>query len=384
MRLLLTLLLIACTAPVLFGQQTDTLTFYSQAFQQQRTVHVHVPEFYAYRSDAVQLPVIYVLDGQHEWFAVPVLTTIRYLQYTHELPEALVVVIPLADRMAECGIDSLNAPLLPLHRFITEELEVALKNYGPIGHRTVIGHSFSASFALYSHLQAPSFYAAVIAHSPLDHMERLVRELSRNSPNFQSRIFLSIGGPATDKDGHHRKVYDRLKGEYPAFFRTAHTFEAHLSAHNAVPIVATPTLLTQVFEDFRGRYARIAEVDETYQLIAMPQSVAEEMDKIDRASTLGSYHYAAELPDINGIASRYQSSGLNAYAMAVYELGVRNFPNYYEFHLALYELYLPTDATRAEKHLTTATQLLRTMERNLPEQQELLQEIDAERKKNGR
>jgi len=41
-----------------YGQEVDTLTFYSKAFKEERTVYIHKPEFYKYKSESVKLPVI--------------------------------------------------------------------------------------------------------------------------------------------------------------------------------------------------------------------------------------------------------------------------------------------------------------------------------------
>lgn len=69
-----------------WSQQLDTLTLHSEAFGDEREVYVHTPEFYPYQSDQVKNPVILLLDAQHEWFANPAWNTIRYLQFTHEIP----------------------------------------------------------------------------------------------------------------------------------------------------------------------------------------------------------------------------------------------------------------------------------------------------------
>ncbi len=89
----------------LSGQTTDTLKFFSESFQSERTVYVETPEFYKYQSDSVNLPAIYLLDGQHEWFINPVRIMIKYLQYTHQIPQAVIVIIPLEDRNTECQIN---------------------------------------------------------------------------------------------------------------------------------------------------------------------------------------------------------------------------------------------------------------------------------------
>lgn len=65
---------------ITYGQEIDTLTFHSKVFKEERTIYIHKSEFYKYKSDSVKLPVIYLLDGQHEWFINPLLSDIQYLQ----------------------------------------------------------------------------------------------------------------------------------------------------------------------------------------------------------------------------------------------------------------------------------------------------------------
>jgi hypothetical protein len=379
----LTIILALFISISVYGQKTDTITFFSQTLQQERTVYIITPEFYKYQSDSVKLPVIYILDGQHEWFVNPLLTTVKYLQYTHEIPQALLVVIPHNDRNTECGIKSLEGEVLPLHKFITEDLDKQLKPYNPNEFRAIIGHSFSASFALYSYLKSTEFYSAVIANTPLDHFEELIEELQKSKNTDYRKISISIGGIALDKDYYHRREFDELKLKYSTFFNSVYIFVADQSSHNAVPIVSIPFFLTNIFSDFSSRYSGIAKVNDEYQLIEIPKSVKDELTKIEQASMVGNSKYCPEIPDINGLASRYLSSGLNQYGISIYEMGIKYFPNYYEFHLALYELYLPADKIKAQHHLNTAMKLLEKLENDLPEQQEVLNEINDERKKNG-
>ena len=366
-----------------YGQKTDTLTFYSQAFQQERTIYIKTPEFYKYQSDKVKLPVIYILDGQHEWFVNPLVTTIRYLQYTHEIPQAILVIIPLVDRNAECAIKNIQGDALPLHNFITEDIERQLKMYNPNEYRAIIGHSFSASFALYSYLKRKEFYSSVIAHTPLDRFEEMIIELKKNKNSEYQKISISIGGIALDKDYYHRREFDRLKVKHSPLFDSINIFLANKSAHNAVPIVSTPFFLTQIFSDFSSRFSEIAKVNAEYQLIETPKSVQGELSKLEQASFISRSKYYPEIPEINGIASRYLSSGLNEYGISIYEMGIMYFPKYYEFHLALYELYLPIDKDKAKNHLNTAKKLLEEIENDLIERQEILNEISNEQKKNG-
>lgn len=364
------------------GQKTDTLTFFSKSFGQTRTVYVVTPEFYKYRSDSVKLPVFYILDGQHDWFVNPVLTTVNYLQYTHEIPQALIVIIPHVNRNKECAISDLQGEDLPLHKFITEELNTQLAPYHPNQFRLIIGHSFSASFALYSYLKSAHFYSAVIAHSPMDHFEELIINFQKRNKDC-SKISISVGGVAKDKDYYHRRKFDELKLAYPTFFDSINVYTADQSSHNAVPIVATPFFLTKLFSRFSSRYSAVASVNEEYKLIEKPKTVEDEMLKIQRASLIGNFNYSPEIPDINGLASRYLASGYSEYAISAYEMGLQYFPKYYEFHLFLYELYVETDAVKARFHLNAAKTLLETVDRELQDQPEILRQIEEERKKNG-
>jgi hypothetical protein len=365
---------------ITYGQEIDTLSFYSKAFGEERTVYIHKSEFYKYKSDSVKLPVIYLLDGQNEWFVKPTISDIQYLRFTKEIPSAIIVVIPLKDRIKECAIVDLKTEL-PLDKFITEELDEELITYNPSEFKIIIGHSFSASFSLYSFYNHPDYYTSVIANSPFDRMEMLVEGLEQSKVIDKSKISISIG--SIDKDVAHRKQYDTLKIQFPSFFNSIIIFEANYSAHNSVPIVAMPTLLTKVFEDYRSRYFEIAKVDMEYKLINKPGSISEELKKIEIASKIGNYDYPPEISDINGIASRYWNSELEEYAAKIYELGVKYYPNYYEFYLSLYELTLNKNKVTSREHLERAEFLLKTVENNEEGKREIIEEIKAEKIKNG-
>lgn len=362
----------------LSAQYVDTLSFQSATFDQERSIYVHLNPNHKYLSSEVKIPVIYILDGQHEWFVNPILNDIEYLKYTHEIPNAIVVVIPHKDRYVECGIDSLDQPLLPLHRFITEEIEERIAPYYPGEYRMIIGHSFSASFSLYSALMGEGFYSAVLAHSPLDKLEPLIQALE-DSPNIEPEdIAISIGGIDADKDKYHRLVYEEVKAKHPTFFESIQTYEANTSAHTGVPILATPPFLTKFFYPFSRRFGTIAMVDMEYKLTDTPGSPDEEMKKIKAASKLGETVYPPEIAEINGLAGRYSFSGYDKHELAVYEEGIKHHPAYFDFHLSLYTLCEKENPEKAKMHLTKALTLLERFERDEPYFQEIIKEIKAE------
>lgn len=367
---------------ITYGQEIDTISFYSKAFNEERTVYIHKPEFYKYKSESVKLPVIYLLDGQHEWFVNPLLSDIQYLQYTHEIPNAIVVVIPHKNRNKECGIVDLTTEL-PLDDFITKELDKALLKYNPSDIKVIIGHSFSASFSLYSYYNHPDYYNFVIANTPLDEMELLVNSFQENNEIEKGNISISIGGIANSKDYHHRKKYNELKEKYPDFFNSINVFEANYSAHNAVPIVSTPTLITRIFESFSDRYSNIAKVNDEYKLISVPETPEKEVEKIILASKIGASFYPPEIAEINGIASRYWNSEFDDLTIEVYKLGIKYYPNYYEFYLSLYELTYNKDKVQSRKYLEKAEFLLTTVESSLKGKSKIIEEIKTEKIKNG-
>ena len=377
-----TTLLFLFISTLSYCQEIDTLSFYSNAFQTERTVFIHKPELDKYRSELVKLPVIYLLDGQHEWFINPLLSDINYLRVTHEMPNALVVVIPLTDRNKECVFSDLKTEL-PLDIFITKELDKQLEKYNPNAFKVLIGHSFSASFSLYSYYNHPDYYTYVIAHSPMDEMDLLVKSFDKDETIDKSRISISVGGIASDKDHYHRKNFNRLEKEYPAFFDSIHVFKADYSTHNAVPIAATPTLLSQLFEPFSSRYTNIAFVNENYNLAEIPESPEKEIAKVKAASLIGNSFYPPEIADLNGLASRYWNNGYEDHAIELYLFEIEFYPKYYDFYISLYNLMLEKSPEKAKKYLLKAENLLKTVESNWDGKAELILEIEAEKQKNG-
>ncbi len=343
----------------------DTLRINSAAFGGERQVVVYPSEFHRYAGEDVHFPVIFILDGQHEWFINPVLSQIRYLQYTHEIPQCIVVTVPLLDRNQECAIRDPDGLPLPLHQFLVDEISPHLTPYQPSDLNVLIGHSFSASFALYSYAQAPYFWTAAIAHTPLNKLEAVLMEIPEEDldPNC---LFLSIGGPEPSKDGYHRTRFDAALTANPAVAEQLTVFRSEFATHNALPIVATPHFLTQLFHGFSLRFADIAQVDLNYQLVEAPGSVDEEMELIRTAARVMEDDISLEIPEVNGMTSRYLAGDALEVAQAIYAWGNRLYPKYFEFYLYLAEIEveLKGNANAAEDHLVQAEKLLATMEQD--------------------
>jgi len=357
------------------AQQTDTLKLFSKAFDEERTVFIRLPEFYAYQSEEIRLPVFIILDGQHEWFVNPLLSTIRYLHYTHQIPQALTVIVPHNNRYEECTLPDLAGETLPLHVFLTEELYEALKSYNPGNYRLLIGHSLTASFALYSYLKAPGFYAGIFANTPADMLEEVLLALEKHPSAELNKIYISAGSPNRTKDIHHRKLYDKLKANHPRIFEGLNTLESNAASHNAVPIVAMPTFLNDHFYDFSIRFDDLAVVDKNYILINNPGNIEDELVLLNHAARLGNTNYPPEIPEINGIASRYLNNGYVEHAIAVFEFGRTLYPGDYEFYLILAELYFDSNKKKSRELLMEAVERIRLNIKPIDERENLISEI---------
>ena len=67
----------------------------------------------------------------------------------------------------------------------------------------------------------------------------------------------------------------------------------------------------------------------------------------------------------------------------MYQIGLKYYPNYFEFHLQLYELLVNRDKEKAKYHLNKARELVEIIEFESKEKEDVLNEIKIEQKKNG-
>ncbi len=361
----------------LLAQRTDTLRFYSEAIGNERTITVHTPELYRYAAPEVRMPVIVLLDGQHEWFIGPVLSEIHYLQYTHIVPQAIVVTVLLGDRVRECAPDSLDQPGMPLLRLLTEELPALLAPYHPSGYSVLVGHSFSASFALYALLQAPEAFDAIIALSPAHLVAKsLPRAEALVEADANKRVYVAVGGAERRMDGGHHAILTPVvaglqgKGngegllyrEYPS------------AGHTSVPIIAFPELLATLFTPFVLRDS-LAPVDNEYFLLAPPPSPVDLLQQVDASLGFLGDTLPWEVAEINGLASRLENSDYNEQAIAVYRRATQLYPKLFDFHASLGALLLSEDRTAGLAALRKALELLESEEAQMPERAEVEAQI---------
>jgi len=350
------------------AQTIDTLTVDSRAFGAARTVYVHLPPTHRYSSPAVRMPVVVVLDGQHEWFREPVLNQLRFLQYTHEIPSVITVVVPHADRVRESAMRDVQGRQLPLLEFSADELPATLERYRAGSHRVLIGHSFTASFALYAMARRPDAFPAVIAHTPLHLLEQLMPVVAQRLSEESSRhAMISVGGEERVKDKYHHDALQQLlaRSEYQPRPRGLDVVIATSARHNAVPIRTTAELLSRHFLAYSMRDT-LAPVDENYRMTGDAPSIDELLRGVDAMLRFRGAVLPWEIAEINGLASRLRSSGHLAHAAAVLGRGTELYPNFWQFHQALAQLHAESDAEAAALHRRRAIALLDAYERDQP------------------
>jgi predicted alpha/beta superfamily hydrolase len=355
MRMLLSLMLSVC-ATALSAQRSDTLRFHSAAFGAERTVVVHLPEFHRFASAEVRMPVIILLDGQHDWFIDPLLNDIRYLQYTHEVPQAIVVTVPHDDRVTEGAPDSIDQPSMPLLDLLTKELPPLLKPYHPGDITVLVGHSFTASFALYAYLQAPGAFDAMIALSPLHLVGRLMPKVAdRLQQERNERVLVAVGGSERFKDGgHHGAMITAMRTADPTRTDGRLALREYPSAgHTSLPIIAFPELLATLFRPYSLRDS-LAAVDDEYKLKTVPPSPEELVRELERSwSFLGS-SLPWDLAEANGLISRLENSGYTDHVVVLLRRAITLYPNEYGFHAWLGQALLEREPVLAEQSLRKA------------------------------
>lgn len=369
------LLMLLCAATA-HGQ--DTLRFRSEAFGAQREVIVHLPEFHRYAAPEVRMPVIIVLDGQHEWFVDPVLNDVSYLQYTHEVPQAIVVTVPLVDRVAECAPDSVDQPSMPLLALLVQELPPLLAPYHPGDITLLVGHSFSASFALYARLRAPEAFDAVIALSPLHQVARtLPGAVQQLVQDREGRIMVAVGGADPTKDaGHYERLKSAVARALPERAQGRFVFKEYPAAgHTSLPIIAFPELLATYFLPFSTRDT-LVPVDEEFRMLAPPPAPEELLAELRHTWTFMGEPLPGELAEFNGILSKLFASGYLEHVAVLAREAARLYPGDHDFLAWQAEALKERDPARARLLLEEALRVLDRNEPDGPDKAELREELE--------
>lgn len=376
----LALLATTLLAVGLCAQRSDTLRFHSTAFGTERSVVVHLPEFHRYASAEVRMPVIILLDGQHEWVIDPLLTDIRYLQYAHMVPQAITVTVPHDDRVAESAPKNIDQPGMPLLELLTKELPPLLKPYNPGDINVLVGHSFTASFALYAYLTAPGAFDAVIALSPLHLVEASVpRVADRLEKEVNERVLVAVGGAHKLLDGGHHEGLSRATAA-ARLERTQGRMlnRAYPSAgHTSLPTIAFADLLATLFTDYTVRDTLVPVGRDDYKVLRPPPAPEVLLQQLEATHGFLGSTLPWGLDEANGLLSRLGSSDYSDHVILLLRKAIALYPNYYYFHAWLGDELMERDPVAAKQHVRDALRIMDEYDRDDPDYDEMKAELEG-------
>lgn len=149
-----------------FGQQTVEINFPSKNLFDTRRVWIALPEYYNIRKDSFH--VIYLLDGDNQSLFNLTVAAKRFLENNavdlndFNAPASIVIGIEQKDR----GKDFVDSAANFLKFLSDELLPYVQTKYRTLPYTVLIGHSLGGRFALYSFLNRPDLFNAIITGSP--------------------------------------------------------------------------------------------------------------------------------------------------------------------------------------------------------------------------
>ena len=240
-----------------------------------RTYQVTVELPNRYQGSDRAYPLVVVLDGQ--WVFGLVRDAFRVMAMHRELPEAVVVGIAHAEpsmrdvvqqRAADFTPTQATAPAgtgvrIPAEQvggarhfrraLLDELLPAAVEGVRVGDDRTIVGHSFSALFALDTLFHQPEAFNRWVLASPSvwwdDRvMFRREAEHAALTDDIEATVYMSAGSEEGGEEGFggHREIYDRLvERAYPSLDLSWQLFPGE--SHTSVISAAVSRGLRQVF-----------------------------------------------------------------------------------------------------------------------------------------
>ena len=199
------LLITSCMAQALEGETISKIlasqyTLHSDILDEDRQLLIRLPSQYL-ESDKYY-PVIYVLDAE-TWFEHAANSS-AFLQRNNRIPENIVVGIPNRINPPSRGRD-MAEQADTFSQFIEQEVFEFMRNNFRTGeHRTLIGHSASATYVMRVLATRPELFDNYIAASPwvnVDIFEGIAEHLS--AVNFEKSVYFTLTNIAEEGEELH-------------------------------------------------------------------------------------------------------------------------------------------------------------------------------------
>jgi hypothetical protein len=254
-----------------------------------------------------------------------------------------------------------------------------LKPYNPGDLTVLVGHSFTASFALYAHAAAPDAFDAVIALSPLHLVDRSIpRVVEHLIDHPNERVLVAVGGAQRLKDGgHHADLTAAVTAADASRAQGRFLFKEYPSAgHTSLPLIAFPELLSTLFLPYALRDT-LAAVDRNYKLVAPPPAPEELLRELERSRGFLGSSLPWDLAEANGLLSRLEGSGYMHHVILLLRRAIDLYPNEYFFHAWLGQALLERDPAAARASLLKARDVQDRFARDEPDYEEMKAEIEG-------
>jgi hypothetical protein len=243
-----------------------------------------------------------------------------------------------------------------------------------------VGHSFTASFALYASLAAPDAFDAVIALSPLHQVAQslpLVAEQLEESPD--QRVLLAVGGAHRLQDGgHHGELTKAVSTARIERTQGRLLFREYPSAgHTSLPIIAFPDLVTTLFTPYALRDTLVPVSLNDYKVMTRPPTPEVLVQQLEASHGFLDSTLPWGLDEANGLLSRLDNSDYNEHVILLLRKAIALYPNFCYFHAWLGDELMEQDPVEAKQHVLDALRILDEHDRNDPDYTEMKAELET-------
>jgi len=329
-------------------------SFYSEVLGETQNYTVILPANYA-ENPTKKVPVVYMLDGHES----PVMLANTVMRVNYEtgpmrVPEAIIVGIPsnnrfrdytpvhslkdnkgeIQDWMKETGGADLYRDYLKKELFPHIE-----KHYRASAHKIIIGHSLGGLFALYDMLSEDRLFQSYVTIDPSlwfadNYLETKARAMETGQLNFAGSLYLAIalkGAESSSWDEGASLLFKHIEENKTAKLHARkHNFENE--NHSSIVLSGFHNGLRYVFEGYQPPSAD--EIAKNPVLI------------VDHFQAFSARVGAEYLPDdwwvsLSGDAAL--KGKLSDNALELFELNVKNFPNFSGAWLELGAYYAGID-----------------------------------------
>ncbi len=216
----------------------------SEHLQDKRSIFVSKPKDYDITTR--DFPVILILDG--DFFFELISSTSKYLAYSHQMDDSVVVAIPQKHRHQELK----GAGVVAFREFIKHEvIPLVSANFRVNSHRILIGHSLGGSFALDTMINDHELFNAYVAISPVVDSEGTpsIKQIGEFLAQQQGQTYLYLS--KGNESGHYESTIPQLGEKIKKLSKDKRKLnykEYPNETHGTVPLVVITDSMRDLYD----------------------------------------------------------------------------------------------------------------------------------------